>query len=276
MAAAMNNLQQIDARVHEMLAQQLSLDRFVDKFTEKARQALASADEEAALLNHRFIGTEHILLGLLHEGTGLGAKVLNEVGVDLQSVRSFVERLIKRGEPLSEGEKVARPLTPRAQVVLTMAVGETWRRQYIGTEHLLLALLREGEGVAAGAIENLAGPLDDVRTKLYRAMISQNIAAEPLKDIVSKNKSNVVTCRIDDQDLSAIDALIEVGIRSTRSDAAAWLIHTGILANQNLLETVYTTVAEIRNLRAQAQALAQQVVGNKLESPEVRSEGPSE
>jgi translation initiation factor 6 (eIF-6) len=104
-------------------------------------------------------------------------------------------------------------------------------------------------------------------------MISQNIAMEPLKDVV-KNKSNVVTCRVDDQDLDAIDALVEVGIRSTRSDAAAWLIHAGIAANQNTLETVYTTVAEIRNLRTKAQALAQQITNNK--SAKIQPEQPTE
>lgn len=262
----MENQAQLYQRVHTMLAQQMSFERFIDKFTEKARQALVFADEEAALFNHTYIGTEHILLGLLRENSGIAAQVLNSAGVDLQSVREYVERVVKRGEPPTADEEIVRPLTPRTQVVITMAIGEVWRSHFIGTEHILLALLHEGEGLAAGAIETLAGSLDMVRTNLYWVMINKNVSMGPLKDIV-KNKGNVVTCRIDDQDLDALDALVEVGIRSTRSDAAAWLIHAGVVANQNLLETVYTTVTEIRNLRTKAQALAQQVTSTKNAPP---------
>ncbi len=256
--------QEYDATVRHMISQQISLEKIYEKFTEKARQALAFANDEAALLNHNYIGTEHLLLGLLREGAGLAAIVLRELGVELQAVRAMIEHIVGRGK--LEEEQSERRLTPRAQVVVLMALGETWRSSFIGTEHLLLGLVREGEGLAVAILEKLGVSLEQVRLQTFQTIVNQGISVEPLKDIVARTRSNVVTCRIDDQDLSAIDALVEVGIRSTRSDAAAWLIHAGVVANQSVLESVYATVDQIRNLRTKAQALAQEVSRNKLPS----------
>jgi hypothetical protein len=250
--------QELEGFVQKMLSQEASFARFADRFSEKAQQALLFASEEARSFSHNYIGTEHLLLGLLHEGTGGAAKVLNESGVDLQKVRKAVAYIIGRGKEPVEGEP---GLTPRAQVVIAMAVSEGWRApdHHIDTEHLLLAIIREGEGIAAGIIARLGGSLEQVRTKVLQALLNQNVSTESLKD-TAKNKSNVVACRVDEYDLSAIDTLVEAGIRSGRSDAAAWLIHAGIEANRAVLESVQETVAEIRALRSRAQTAVQQLL----------------
>lgn len=251
------NQQEVDQVARKMLSQQMSFSRLFDKFSEQARATLAYADDEARLFNHTYIGTEHILLGLVREEEGFAAQVLKGLGVDLAAVRGFVEQVVKRGEP--QQDDVERPLTPRTQVVLMMALGETWRLPpLVETEHLLLALVREGEGIAAGAIESLGAPLDQVRSLIFQKLVNRAVVStESLKDTIKK--ANVVTCRVDDYDLNAIDALVEVGIRSTRSDAAAWLIHAGVEANRAILDSVYATVVEIRQLRAKAQAMALQI-----------------
>jgi len=133
----------------------------------------------------------------------------------------------------------------------------------------LLGLTREGEGIGAGLLRSFGTTLEKVRAQRFQAiaLASGGKAAEQ-----SPLKSNVVTCRIDGRDLDAVDVLIEAGIRSTRSDAAAWLIHAGIEANRPLFEKVYGTVAEIRRLRVVAQSLAQGVAGSGELSAESREE----
>jgi len=101
--------------------------------------------------------------------------------------------------------------------------------------------------------------LEQVRTRVLQVLLNQNVSVGPLKE-TAKNKSNVVACRIDGNDLDAIDMLVEVGIRTTRSDAASWLIHAGIEANRSVLESVQATVGEIRQLRTRAQAVAAQLL----------------
>ena len=122
-----------------------------EKFSERARRVLTSAQEEAQHLNHSYIGTEHILLGLIREEEGVAAKVLTNLGVSLSKVRSAVEYIIGRGEKSVTSEI---GLTPRAKRVIELAIDEARRlgHNYIGTEHLLLGLLHEGEGVAAGVL----------------------------------------------------------------------------------------------------------------------------
>ncbi len=143
-------------------------DRF-EKFTERARRVLTLAQEEALRFNHNYIGTEHILLGLVREGEGVAAKVLANLGVDLAKVRSAVEFIIGRGDKAVTGEI---GLTPRAKKVIELAVDEARRlgHQYIGTEHLLLGLVREGEGIAAGVLESLGVSLEKVRAEVIRVL----------------------------------------------------------------------------------------------------------
>ncbi|MCE2463065.1 MAG: ATP-dependent Clp protease ATP-binding subunit [Dehalococcoidia bacterium] len=140
-----------------------------EKFSERARRVLSLAQEEAQRFNHNYIGTEHILLGLVRETEGVAARVLANLGVDLGKVRSAVEFIIGRGERPAQGEI---GLTPRAKKVVELAVDEARRMNhtYIGTEHLLIGLLREGEGVAAGVLESLSVTLDKVRTETHRIL----------------------------------------------------------------------------------------------------------
>lgn len=145
-----------------------------EKFTERARKVLSLSQEEAQRFNHNYIGTEHILLGLVREGEGVAAKVLANLGVDLEKVRSAVEYIIGRGEK-SVGQDIG--LTPRAKRVIELAVDEARRlnHNYIGTEHLLLGLLREEEGVAAGVLESLGVSLDKVRAETVR-LLNQSVS----------------------------------------------------------------------------------------------------
>jgi ATP-dependent Clp protease ATP-binding subunit ClpC len=136
-----------------------------DKFTERARKVLSLAQEEAQRFNHNYIGTEHLLLGLVRENDGVAAKVLSNLGVELNKVRSAVEFIIGRGERIVLGDI---GLTPRAKKVIELAVDEARRlgHHYIGTEHLLLGLVREGEGIAAGVLESLGVNLEKVRSEV--------------------------------------------------------------------------------------------------------------
>ncbi len=142
-----------------------------EKFSERARKVLILAQEEAQRFNHNYIGTEHILLGLVREGEGVAAKVLTNLGVELSKVRQAVEFIIGRGEH-SGTREASLTLTPRAKKVVELAVDEARRldHHYIGTEHLLLGLLREGEGVAAGVLESLGVSLEKARAEVNRVL----------------------------------------------------------------------------------------------------------
>jgi len=152
-------------------------DRF-DKFTERARRVLTLAQEEAQRFNHNYIGTEHLLLGLVREGDGVAAKVLSNLGVELNKVRSAVEFIIGRGDRATSGEI---GLTPRAKRVIELAVDEARRlnHSYIGTEHLLLGLVREGEGIAAGVLESLGVNLERVRGETTRILAASQPQGGP-------------------------------------------------------------------------------------------------
>ena len=145
-----------------------SSERF-DKFTERARKVLSLAHEEAARFNHNYIGTEHLLLGLVREREGVAARVLSGMGVQLHKVRAAVEFIIGRGERPSRG---GIGLTPRARRVIELAFDEArrLRHHYIGTEHLLLGLLREGQGVATGVLESLGVEMSRVRAEVLRVI----------------------------------------------------------------------------------------------------------
>ena len=143
-----------------------------EKFSERARRVLTIAQEEARNLNHSYIGTEHILLGLVREEEGVAAKVLTNLGIGLGKVRSAVEFIIERSEKPSTGDI---GLTPRAKRVIELAIDEarSLGHNYIGTEHLLLGLLREGEGIAASVLDSFSINLERARAEIVR-MLSQN------------------------------------------------------------------------------------------------------
>ncbi|MBI5723146.1 MAG: ATP-dependent Clp protease ATP-binding subunit [Planctomycetes bacterium] len=141
-----------------------------ERFTERARKVMALANQEAQRFNHEYIGTEHILLGLVKEGTGVGANVLKNLGVELHKVRIEVEKLVKPGPEMVTMGKL--PQTPRAKKVIEYAIEEArnLNHNYVGTEHLLLGLLREHDGVAAQVLLNLSLKLDEVREEVLNLL----------------------------------------------------------------------------------------------------------
>jgi ATP-dependent Clp protease ATP-binding subunit ClpC len=146
-----------------------TLRRVFERFTDRSRRVLVLAQEEARLLNHSFIGTEHLLLGLIQEGEGLAAKALAALGVTLQGARAKVEESLGPLDSLPSGSP---PFTPRAKKVLELALRESLQlgHHYIGTEHLLLGLVREGEGVAASVLISLGADLGRVRQQVVQLM----------------------------------------------------------------------------------------------------------
>ncbi|HYF47603.1 MAG TPA: ATP-dependent Clp protease ATP-binding subunit, partial [Acidimicrobiales bacterium] len=148
-----------------------------ERFTDRARRVVVLAQEEARLLNHNYIGTEHILLGLIHEGEGVAAKALESLGISLEAVRSQVEEIIGQGGSSPSGHI---PFTPRAKKVLELSLREALQlgHNYIGTEHILLGLIREGEGVAAQVLVKLGADLSRVRQQVIQLLSGYSGSAE--------------------------------------------------------------------------------------------------
>src|SRR6266404_1435334 len=140
-----------------------------ERFTDRARRVVVLAQEEARMLNHNYIGTEHILLGLIHEGEGVAAKALESLGISLEGVRSQVEEIIGQGQQAPSGHI---PFTPRAKKVLELSLREALQlgHNYIGTEHILLGLIREGDGVAAQVLVKLGADLNRVRQQVIQLL----------------------------------------------------------------------------------------------------------
>ena len=138
-----------------------------ERFTDRARRVVVLAQEEARMLNHNYIGTEHILLGLIHEGEGVASKALESLGISLESVREQVQEIIGQGQQAPSGHI---PFTPRAKKVLELSLREALQlgHNYIGTEHILLGLIREGEGVAAQVLVKLGADLNRVRQQVIQ------------------------------------------------------------------------------------------------------------
>ena len=138
-----------------------------ERFTDRARRVVVLAQEEARMRNHSFIGTEHILLALIDEGDGTGVKALESLGISLDAVRQQVEEIIGQGQHAPSGHI---PFTPRAKKVLELSLRESVQlgHDYIGTEHILLGLLREGDGVAAQVLVKLGADLDRVRQQVIQ------------------------------------------------------------------------------------------------------------
>src|SRR5216684_4089074 len=140
-----------------------------ERFTDRARRVVVLAQEEARTLNHNYIGTEHVLLGLIHEGEGVAAKALESLGISLEAVRRQVEEIIGQGQQAPSGHI---PFTPRAKKVLELSLREALQlgHNYIGTEHILLGLIREGEGVAAQVLVKLGADLNRVRQQVIQLL----------------------------------------------------------------------------------------------------------
>ena len=148
-----------------------------ERFTDRARRVVVLAQEEARMLNHNYIGTEHILLGLIHEGEGVAAKALESLGISLDAVRQQVEEIIGQGQQAPSGHI---PFTPRAKKVLELSLREALQlgHNYIGTEHILLGLIREGDGVAAQVLVRLGADRKRVRQQVTQ-LLHGRAAEEP-------------------------------------------------------------------------------------------------
>src|ERR1051325_5597237 len=153
-------------------------DAMFERFTDRARRVVVLAQEEARMLNHNYIGTEHILLGLIHEGEGVAAKALESLSISLEAVRSQVEEIIGQGQAAPTGHI---PFTPRAKKVLELSLREALQlgHNYIGTEHILLGLIREGEGVAAQVLQKLGADLNRVRQQVIQLLQGYAGKGEP-------------------------------------------------------------------------------------------------
>jgi ATP-dependent Clp protease ATP-binding subunit ClpC len=151
-----------------------------ERFTDRARRVVVLAQEEARLLEHSYIGTEHILLGLIHEGEGVAANALESLGIPLEGVRKQIEARVGRGHEAATGHV---PFTPRAKKVLELSLREALQlgHNYIGTEHLLLGVIREGEGVGAQVLQAMGADLDRIRRQVIELLsgYSEESSATP-------------------------------------------------------------------------------------------------
>ncbi len=232
----------------------------LDRFTKRARKALSLAQEEAQRLRHDHLGTEHLLLGLDREGYGIAAKALERLGVDLKQLREAVASIAPIGARNVKGDL---GFTPEGKQAIELAVeaAQRLRHRFIGTEHLLLGVIRQREGSAAQVLRNLNVDLEQLGSAVAELVEEQGEAIE-----VEPTKNNVVMCRLNDEDLDALDVLIEAGVRTTRSGSATWLIQAGIKANQELFGAIRSKVEEIRLTRESARALAEQVLNGSQEN----------
>jgi len=147
-----------------------------ERFTDRARRVVVLAQEEARMLNHNYIGTEHILLGLIHEGEGVAAKALESLGISLEAARQQVEEIIGQGQQAPSGHI---PFTPRAKRILELSLREALQlgHNYIGTEHILLGIVCEGEGVAAQVLVRLGADSNRVRRQVIELSSSTGLEA---------------------------------------------------------------------------------------------------
>jgi hypothetical protein len=241
-----------------------------ERFTDRARRVVVLAQEEARMLNHNYIGTEHLLLGLVHEGDGIAAMSLESLGISLGAVRSQVEEIIGRGQSAPTGHI---PFTPRAKKVLELSLREALQlgHNYIGTEHILLGVIREGEGVGAQVLQKLGADLHSVRMQVIAILQGHEAKGGEPKPGRARSGSGLVGERSeseffeelrnvfgadpmppDQEVLLWASLLMEVGSRGRRARQVAerlasalgeedvhWLdVFVGLVANEKRLRTL--------------------------------------
>lgn len=223
------------------------IDKRFKRYTRRARGVVTRAHDEARRLDHPYLGAEHLLLAVTHDGGCNAAHILEDLGAALPEVAESVEFLVHPGDEPFSGDP---PHTARLRAAVDLAEEEARSHSHasIGTEDLLLGLLRQGENVAAKVLVPFGVTTELVRDRVQNA----RFADRECEAEATGRKGNVLTCRIDDRDLGVIDSLVEVGIRTTRSDAASWLIRVGIEANRPLVERTNSMLVEMRRLRDEA------------------------
>src|SRR2546430_1299454 len=246
-----------------------------ERFTDRARRVVVLAQEEARMLNHNYIGTEHILLGLIHEGEGVAAKALESLGISLEAVRQQVEEIIGQGQQAPSGHI---PLTPRAKKVLELSLREALQlgHNYIGTEHILLGLIREGEGVAAQVLVKLGADLNQVREpeilkdkQLYTLDLGALVAGSRYRgDFEERLKKVLKEIRTRGDIILFIDelhTLVGAGAAEGAIDAASIL--KPMLARGELQTIGATTLDEYRKHLEKDAALERRFQPIKVEEP---------
>ncbi len=208
------------------------------RFTDRARRVIVLAQDEARLLNHNYIGTEHILLGLVHEGEGVAATALESLGISLAVVRQQVEEIIGRGQEARSGHI---PFTPRAKKVLELSLREAQQlgHDYIGTEHILLGLIREGDGVAAQVLVQHGAALDRVRQQVTHLLFGHQ-AEEAVARSAGRELGLLpaAQARLEEveQRLAAIEQRVGTGPDTGDLDEQIEVVRTGIEAAVEALE----------------------------------------
>jgi ATP-dependent Clp protease ATP-binding subunit ClpA len=246
-----------------------------DAFDAGARHARQRAREESERAGLDQIGTEQLLLGLLAQQGGVARRVLRNFGVELEAARTSLRELgprsTEQSQPMAErgpSDEIGLTLTGKRMLELAVDEARTLGHRYIGTEHLLLGLVALGQGAAIDMLRQRGIDLAAVRSRTLQltrghaarsrrrlAIASDSLMANALRGEQTKN--NVVMCRLDDTDMDAIDTLIEAGVRANRSDAASWLIKVGLGSKRAVLDSVRDKVQEIRRIREDARALAE-------------------
>jgi hypothetical protein len=219
-----------------------------ERFTDRARRVVVHAQEEARRLNHNYIGTEHILLGLLREGEGIAAKALKSLGISLDAVRQQVEEIIGQGQQAPSGHI---PFTPRAKKVLELALRESLQlgHNYIGTEHILLGLIREGDGVAAQVLVRLGADLNRVRQQTIQ-LLHGHSAEEPVSARSAEQELRLlpaVKAHLEafEQRLTAIEQRVGTGPDSSDLDEQIEIVRTEKEAAVDAHD--YAQAASLRN-----------------------------
>jgi ATP-dependent Clp protease ATP-binding subunit ClpC len=189
-----------------------------ERFTDRARRVVVLAQEEARMLNHNYIGTEHLLLGLIHEGKGIAAKSLEMLGIDLESVRSEVEKIIGKQEESSPPGGI--PFTPQAKKALELSLREALKLGHadIDTEHILLGLVREGEGVAAQVLQGLGADVKRVRRRTIQLLSGYVVGpASEREELLTEEEEEVMSRVADGYSTAEIARELRVSPRTVQS-----------------------------------------------------------
>jgi ATP-dependent Clp protease ATP-binding subunit ClpA len=238
-----------------------------ERFTDRARRVIVLAQEEARLLNHNYIGTEHLLLGLAREGEGVAAKALESLGIRLEAVRAQVEEIIGRGQWAPSGQI---PFTPRAKKVLELSLREALQlgHNYMGTEHILLGLIREGEGVAAQVLVKLGADFSRVRQQVIQLLSGSAGGAEAAAETRPMQMTVPDDLREAEEQLDQVRRQKEAAIDAQDFDRAAALRDQELQLLERLAERegkwragvdVAAVVQENRRLHGEVQRLQREV-----------------
>ena len=237
-----------------------------ERFTDRARRVVVLAQEEARMLNHNYVGTEHILLGLIHEGEGVAAKALESLGISLQAVRAQVEEIIGQGQQIPSGHI---PFTPRAKKVMELSLREALQlgHDYIGTEHILLGLIREGDGVAAQVLIRLGADVNLARQQVIGLLYQSKeprLARRPAEEGAPLPELQARLDAVEDW-LAAVDQRVGTGPDTSDLDEQIDRVRRERLAAANAEE--YEQAAALRNrekdlLAAKAALQEQWVAGH--------------